>query len=544
MIEKRGFNLLIIIVFLGLSLPLIGSDKEEKAAIQAIKTGDLEALKTYLEIHPGKNCEFSDGKTGLYYAIEYDRFEIACYLLGSGADPDFTVSGISMLRWAIKSDRERIVRLLIEYGADVNLPDDKQNAPLFYAAGLNNFNLCKLLIDRGADPSHTNLKGKRASSIAYNYPDSPTYKYLLFMEEQHLAKDTVPSMTDGPYITWEADDQVVMTYFERNREKNLTRIIEKTVITRAEDTLIKGFGWDTNSYAIRRNFAPDPDSVVTPGKIFVVGDIHGKYNALISLLKNNKIIGTDLAWNFGNGQLVFLGDVFDRGAYVTEVLWFLYDLQVQALKSGGDVHLLLGNHEIMALERDHRYLNAKYDYFSEYTQVYYSQLFENNSVLGKWLRSRNLILQINGYLFLHAGISPEFADFGFTFSDVNTLVQQYLQSDYGTEQNAVVKVILGSVGPLWYRGYFNTNTNMEYDNEDFDKIPVVAQKFVDDYLNSRGLKRMVIGHNEQISIGTSYNGRIISADVAIDESGQTSQGLLITGDKLFRCYFDGRKEEF
>ena len=98
---------------------------------------------------------------------------------------------------------------------------------------------------------------------------------------------------------------------------------------------------------------------------------------------NNKIIDSDLKWVFGEGQLVLLGDVFDRGALVTETLWFLYELQIQAQKSEGNVHLLLGNHEIMALTGDHRYLNYKYNYFSQYTQIYYFQLYEKKYGIGK-----------------------------------------------------------------------------------------------------------------------------------------------------------------
>jgi hypothetical protein len=45
-----------------------------------------------------------------------------------------------------------------------------------------------------------------------------------------------------------------------------------------------------------------------------------------------------------------------------------------------------------------------------------------------------------------------------------------------------------------------------------------------------------------LTINTSYEGKIISADVEIDESGKSAQGLLISGDKIFRCFSDGTKE--
>jgi hypothetical protein len=535
---KGFYKILVVIVMIGLSIPVTGMDKkEEDVAISAIKTGNLEVLKSYLERYPDLNCVFSNGKTGLYYAIEYDQFKISEFLLNRGADPNLIVSDYSTSYWAIKNNRGRIVRLLIEHGAEVNSPDNKQNTPLIYAAEFNNLEICKILIDRGADPLHSNLKDKRASDYAFFYTESPVYKYLLSMENQHENRDSIPSMHDGPYIYWETEDRIVLTYYEHNHDINLTRLIEKTIETGNADIIVQGIGWDRKSYHIKQQYTPEPYDVKTAGNIFVVGDVHGKYNALVNLLMNNKIIDPDLKWIFGDGQLAILGDVFDRGDLVTEVLWFLYELQIQAQHSGGNVNFLLGNHEIMALTGDDRYLNDKYNYFTQYTGIYYFQLFDKNSVMGRWLRCQNLIVQINDYLFLHAGISPEFAAYDYSFSEINSRVQNYLNSGRRDEDGSPEDIILGPDGPLWYRGYYNNK------NDSNNSSQVEMQQFIDGYLSSKGLKRMILGHNEQLNINTSFGGKVISADVAIDENGKTSQGLLISGDKLYRCLADGTKQE-
>jgi hypothetical protein len=186
----------------------------------------------------------------------------------------------------------------------------------------------------------------------------------------------------------------------------------------------------------------------------------------------------------------------------------------------------------MALTGDHRYLNDKYSYFTKYTWMNYFQLFEKNTVLGKWLRSQNIIVRINDYLFLHAGISPQFALYDYAFSDINLRIQKFLNSDGRIEKGSPEDIILGPVGPQWYRGYGYSNGN----------YPEVTQGFIDSYLNSKGLKRMIVGHNEQSAITANYEGRVVSADVAIDEGGKSAQGLLISGDKIFRCLSDGTKE--
>lgn len=530
---NRGIiRIWVIVVFIVCALPMLGQGQEEKSAIKAIKSGDIELFKSYLGKHPDLNCEFNNGKTGLYYAIVYDQVKIGEFLLKRGADPDLIVGKYSMLNWAIKHDRGRIVRLLIEYGAEVDMTDENLDTPLIYAASLDKVEICKILIDRGADPLHANMKDKRASNYAVYFTESSTFKYLQSMEKLCQNQDSIPSMTDGPYIFWEADDQVVFTYYERNQAKNLTRLIEKTIEIGTVDTIVKGIGWDKKSYHIKHKYTPNPSKVEIAGNIFVIGDVHGRYDALVNLLINNKIIDSDRKWIFGEGQLVMLGDVFDRGDFVTETLWFLYELQIQAQKLEGNVHLLLGNHEVMALTGDHRYLNFKYNYFSQYTQIYYFQLFEKNSVLGKWLRSQNVIIRINDNLFLHAGISPLFATYDYSYSEINFQVQQYLYTDYRIKKGSPEDIILGSIGPQWYRGYMNAGNGMGE----------VSQQFVDDYLNSKELKRMILGHNEQSTINTSYEGKVISADVAIDESGKSSQGLLISGDQIFRCFSDGTKE--
>jgi len=156
----RGItNIWVFMVFVAWSVPVLGLDKEEKSAITAIKAGDIELLKSYLEKHADLNCIFSNGKTGLYYAIVYDQVTISEFLLRRGADPEFIVDNHSTLYWAIQYNRERIARFLIECGAEVNRPDNKLNTPLIYAAEYNNLEICKILIDRGADPLHENQNG-------------------------------------------------------------------------------------------------------------------------------------------------------------------------------------------------------------------------------------------------------------------------------------------------------------------------------------------------------------------------------------------------
>lgn len=59
-------------------------------------------------------------------------------------------------------------------------------------------------------------------------------------------------------------------------------------------------------------------------------------------------------WIGGKAILVQMGDILDRGPDESDCLQRLLSLQAQARAAGGDVIMLLGNHEIMNAELDFR----------------------------------------------------------------------------------------------------------------------------------------------------------------------------------------------
>ncbi len=79
--------------------------------------------------------------------------------------------------------------------------------------------------------------------------------------------------------------------------------------------------------------------------MLVLSDPHGDLDCFVSVLKNNGVIGDRYEWTFGEGQLVVIGDVFDRGDDVVPIFWLLYKLEAEAVRQGGAVIFTLGNHE-------------------------------------------------------------------------------------------------------------------------------------------------------------------------------------------------------
>jgi hypothetical protein len=84
-------------------------------------------------------------------------------------------------------------------------------------------------------------------------------------------------------------------------------------------------------------------------KNFAIGDVHGSNDSLLKVLINNKIIDHNQNC-FWNGPLYSLEIFLDRGDKVTEVLWLAYSFGTSTQISW-KVHLLLGNHELLILNK-------------------------------------------------------------------------------------------------------------------------------------------------------------------------------------------------
>ena len=83
--------------------------------------------------------------------------------------------------------------------------------------------------------------------------------------------------------------------------------------------------------------------------------------------------------------------MFSRGFDMMPLLWLLYKLDFEAQQAGGKVHIIIGNLEAMNLKGDVRYVKQRYLDFCSNLGVDYSALFNTNSEIGRWLRTKNTI---------------------------------------------------------------------------------------------------------------------------------------------------------
>jgi hypothetical protein len=249
------------------------------------------------------------------------------------------------------------------------------------------------------------------------------------------------------------------------------------------------------------------------------------------MLRAHKIVGPRLEWKFARGHLVVLGDVFDRGANQLEILWLLYKLEAEALKAGGGVHLVLGNHETMVMREDLRYLNRKYADTAAVLGVRsYAELFAGDTLLGQWLRTRATMLKLNDQLFLHAGVSRALLESTLTLTEINDAVRAQLQP--GARGSAVAELVMSSLGPLWYRGYFADKANHG----------AATMEDVDMTLETFGVRRVFIGHTIVPTVTPLYDGKVVAVQVQPlrDAAGKASfECLMIRDGQLLQANLDG-----
>lgn len=347
-----------------------------------------------------------------------------------------------------------------------------------------------------------------------------------FNDDLHIVDK---KLSDGPYIRIFDDTTIVVSYLCDG--ELLTSIHNSTDFFE-----FKGECNDSQITYIIPIDSPaiEPNEFDSVSKIFAFSDVHGRYDYTVELLKNNGVIDSENNWSFGDGFLVLNGDLFDRGRQVTELLWFLYKLEQQAKASGGRVVYTLGNHDVMVMIGDLRYLHWKYTELTEKNlSMKYDRLFDKSSILGRWLRTKHVAVRINNILFNHPGINPEIVRRGYSLDFISQVIRDNLDTPYDSiKQDEFLTFMFRSEGPLWYRGYF----------QEMDEYPQATVEQVDSVLEYFDVDHIVIGHAVVDSITLLYNGRVIGINQDY-EIRDEYEGLQWENGKFEVCDIEGNRRD-
>lgn len=338
-------------------------------------------------------------------------------------------------------------------------------------------------------------------------------------------------LDDGPHVYRQSDSTATVIYYK------LGQMIWKHF--EAADTLtFRGFG--SHDGEIEYRIPPDPPGPTLNqfdgvSRFMALSDIHGDFEPFISILRSAGVLDSSDRWAWGDGHLIINGDVFDRGADVTECLWLIYRLQREAAVQGGAVHYLLGNHELMVLRGDLRYIHDRYiKGITGHTGIGYDELFGPCMELGRWLRTLPSAVRIDSTLFVHGGIPPASVMDFMTLEQINMLARSGIDlSSVELKFNEPLKRLYGGLGPFWYRGY-------HYGIQGY--YPEATPREVEDILYFYDVRHIVVGHSEHDSLTALCDGSIFAIDVPVDELGG-QQALLFEENIFYRVGPDGSRSE-
>ncbi len=188
--------------------------------------------------------------------------------------------------------------------------------------------------------------------------------------------------------------------------------------------------------------------------VVAIGDVHGAFDDFVAILLRSGLIDKQNHWAGGKTVFVQTGDLIDRGPKPREVMDLMMALEKEAPGAGGRIVSLLGNHEVMNMMGDLRYVTVEnYASFADSTSdqrqkagyqqyvkwrnshpqllaelpqpmeiteaewmarhpigyIEHADAFSPKGIYGKWLREHAALAEINDVIFLHGGIDPSLA---------------------------------------------------------------------------------------------------------------------------------------
>jgi hypothetical protein len=485
-------------------------------------------------------------KIEIFRLIEENKTDSIQYFLEQGNNINGIYPQYTLLEMAIAYNQIDVVNWLIEHNANVNLINNRSTPLLLsvsYSEKYQSNRIVETLVSHKANVNYVGLHGFTPLILACKIKNTPAAKFLFENGADTSKKDRAGN--DFFYYVLRGNDPSLVQYFasrgfEIPRTSSLKdgpyiEILKNgglEVLHMRYDSLSDRADWLKEERVEENGSIPDKEVIETLLKktqsangaeyrkvesIFVVSDIHGHYPNFIELLKANKIIDKNHAWSFGKGHLVIAGDVFDRGDQVTECLWLIFKLEYQAEKSGGRVHFLLGNHELMILkDNDKTYANDKYILPYAKALMDYHDLFSHNYVLGQWIRSKNIAVKINDHLFVHGGIPPEFVGQKRTLDQMNRSIHEYMADTSGItppEKDLIIE-------PTWYRGYFEKSDKGE-------DLSLICKYYK--------VNKIIVGHTPVNQIKSLQDNYVIGVGIHFTGPDRPAQGLLIRDGQYFRC---------
>lgn len=301
-----------------------------------------------------------------------------------------------------------------------------------------------------------------------------------------------------------------------------------------------------------------PPPAPAPGqRIVAIGDLHGDFASWRTIAQAAGLMDANGHWAGGTTIFVQTGDVPDRGPDTLQIIADLQRLQKEAPKTGGRVYTLLGNHEVMNVTGDLRYVSAgEYAAFvtpgsARLRDKFYASAEEKiedayrahgnpdmtglairnawyaanplgklehqaawdpRGKIGSWVVNNPAVLQLGDSIFVHGGLGGHHANT--TIAEINKKAKSELVAQ-DTTRGALIN---DPKGPLWYRGLAKKpgEPAAAEEGEPITSTPAGVEAELDTVLKAYGANRIIIGHTPQLAgIQLRYDDRLALIDTGI-----------------------------
>lgn len=117
---------------------------------RAVRAGDVEGMQRALQ--EGADVNYQDGSlpNHLEVAVRLEKLEVLEWLLQHGGNPNVSTYSESLLMAALRQRKEKSVRLLLRYGADINAPGSCGETFLHMATAQHQLNFMRIALENGA----------------------------------------------------------------------------------------------------------------------------------------------------------------------------------------------------------------------------------------------------------------------------------------------------------------------------------------------------------------------------------------------------------